>query len=234
MIRGLIFDLDGTLLDSIADIGGAMNDTLASRGFPVHEMSAYLQMVGEGVETLALRALPKDSHVDVVELVAAYRDRYSERMEANTRPYDGIPAMLDALTARGLPMAVLSNKREDFTIELVHRQLSKWRFVEVRGERRGVPRKPDPSAALELARALGITPKDCAFVGDTPIDVKTALAAGMQPVAVLWGFRGYDELHGAGARTLLTHPRELISSLRQTRRPRRRLADRASLTTVFR
>jgi phosphoglycolate phosphatase len=213
VIRGLIFDLDGTLLDSIADIGGAMNDALAARGFPAHEMSAYLQMVGEGVETLALRALPKDAHVDVTEFVAAYRVRYAERMEANTKPYDGIPAMLDALAARGLPMAVLSNKREDFTVELVRRQLSKWRFVEVRGERRGVPRKPDPTAALELARVLGVAPKDCAFVGDTPIDVQTAIAAGMQPVAVLWGFRGHDELHRAGARTLLTHPRDLISLL---------------------
>ena len=210
MIRGVIFDLDGTLLDSLHDIGGAMNDTLAGRGFPVHPMEAYLQMVGEGVETLALRALPKDSGVDVHEFVAGYRARYAERMESATRPYDGVPRMLDGLAARRVPMAVLSNKREEFTVELVKRQLKQWPFVEVRGERPGVPRKPDPHAALALAQALGVEPDECAFVGDTPIDVKTAIAAGMLPVAVLWGFRSREELTRAGAKHALARPEELL------------------------
>jgi phosphoglycolate phosphatase len=213
VIRGVIFDLDGTLLDSLNDIGGAMNDTLTARGFPVHPIDAYLRMVGEGVDMLALRALPKDANVDLAQFIEAYRARYAERMERHTKPYDGVPALLDALTARGVKMAVLSNKREDFTVELVRRQLPHWPFVEVRGERSGVPRKPDPQAALALATALGLTPADCAFVGDTPIDVKTAVNAGMLPVGVLWGFRTRDELAAAGARHTLTNPGELLALL---------------------
>jgi phosphoglycolate phosphatase len=213
VIRGVIFDLDGTLLDSLNDIGGAMNDALTARGFPVHPIDAYLRMVGEGVDMLARRALPKDANVDLAQFIEAYRARYAERMERHTRPYDGIPALLDALTARGVKMAVLSNKREDFTVELVRRQLPRWPFVEVRGERSGVPRKPDPQAALALATSLGLTPADCAFVGDTPIDVKTAVNAGMLPVGVLWGFRTRDELAAAGARHTLNNPGELLALL---------------------
>jgi phosphoglycolate phosphatase len=209
VIRAVIFDLDGTLLDSLADIGGAMNDALAARGWPTRPISAYVDLVGEGVEVLARRAAP--SGEDVQSLVDAYRARYAERLELHTRPYAGVPQMLDALHARGVPMAVLSNKRDDFTVDLVKRQLGRWPFAQVRGERAGVPRKPDPSAALELARALGQSPQQTAFVGDTPIDVKTAIAAGMLPVAVLWGFRGREELLGAGARHALERPEELLA-----------------------
>jgi phosphoglycolate phosphatase len=213
VIRGVIFDLDGTLLDSLGDIGGAMNEALEERGFPTHPLDAYLQMVGEGVEQLARRALPNDADVDLAAFIAAYRSRYAARMERHTRPYDGIPAMLDALTARGVKLAVLSNKREEFTVELVRRQLARWAFVEVRGERSGVPRKPDPHAALGLAQTLGLKPAECAFVGDTPIDVKTALNAGMLPVAVLWGFRTRAELAEAGAKHTLERPHELLALL---------------------
>jgi phosphoglycolate phosphatase len=210
VIRGVIFDLDGTLLDSIGDIGGAMNATLAAHGFPTHSIDAYLRKVGDGIEMLAKRALPINAPVDLREFIDDYRQRYAERMEHETRPYDGVPAMLDALAERNVPMAVLSNKREDFTVELVKRQLPKWSFVEVRGERTGVPRKPDPQAALALAQVLGLEADECAFVGDTPIDVKTAVAAGMVPVAVLWGFRTKEELTMAGAKHTLAKPGELL------------------------
>ncbi len=210
-IRGVIFDLDGTLLDSLADIGGAMNDALAARGWPTHPIAAYLRMVGDGIEMLARRAAPGGE--DVTALVDQYRARYQERMEQETKPYEGIAAMLDGLHGRGVAMAVLSNKRDDFTVELVKRQLPKWPFVEVRGERHGVPRKPDPAAALDLARALKLKPEEIAFVGDTPIDVKTALAAGMLPVAVEWGFRTRDELTAAGARHVVSRPEQLLGLL---------------------
>ncbi len=211
-IRGVIFDLDGTLLDSIGDIGGAMNDALAARGWPTHPLSAYLRFVGEGVEMLARRAAPPGTD-DIGKLVDEYRALYAARMERETKPYPGIADMLDALQVRGLDLAVLSNKRDDFTVELVRRQLSKWRFSDVRGERREVPRKPDPTAALQLAAVMKLKPEEIAFVGDTPIDVKTALAAGMLPVAVLWGFRTREELHAAGARHILERPDELLALL---------------------
>jgi phosphoglycolate phosphatase len=210
VIRGVIFDLDGTLLDSLADIGTAMNDALARHGLPPHPLSAYLQLVGEGIENLARRAAG-EAAVDVAALVATYRAAYAVRLEQKTRPYAGIPELLDALAHRGLSLAVLSNKREDFTVELVKRQLNRWRFAAVRGERQGVPRKPDPKAALELAAELGLAPVEIAFVGDTAVDMKTAVAAGMLPVGVLWGFRGREELKGAGARHLFTAPAEVLS-----------------------
>ena len=211
MIRGLIFDLDGTLLDSLADIGGAMNDALTARGWPSHPIDAYLRMVGDGIEVLAKRAAPAGE--DVATLVEQYRARYRERMEHETKPYAGVPELLDALASRGVPMAVLSNKRDDFTVELVKRQLGRWPFVAVRGERQGVARKPDPVAALELAAELKLQPAEIGFVGDTPIDVKTAIAAGMTPVAVLWGFRTREELVAAGAGNLLSRPAELMGLL---------------------
>jgi phosphoglycolate phosphatase len=210
-VRGLIFDLDGTLLDSLGDIGGAMNEALAARGWPSHPITDYLRMVGEGIEMLARRAAPKGE--DITGLVDQYRARYRARMEHETRPYEGVADLLDALAERKVPMAVLSNKKDDFTVELVKRQLARWPFVAVRGEREGVPRKPDPGAALELAAELRLRPSEIAFVGDTPIDVKTALAAGMLPVAVLWGFRTRAELSAAGARHLLTRPGELMALL---------------------
>lgn len=208
--HAVIFDLDGTLADSLGDIGGAMNEALVARGLPSHGLEAYRQFVGEGVEVLAHRAAPGLGPAGLPLLVEEYRARYAARIDAQTRPYEGVPAMLDGLVAAGLPLAVLSNKRDDFTLELVRRLFGRWPFVEVRGERVGVPRKPDPTAALELARALGVPPADCAFVGDTAIDIRTAVAAEMIPIGVLWGFRGADELHQAGARRLLSHPRELL------------------------
>jgi phosphoglycolate phosphatase len=213
VISAVIFDLDGTLLDSLHDIAEAMNQTLAARGWPTHPHSAYLRMVGDGIETLARRAAPQEKNLG--ELVDQYRARYAQSMEQSTRPYDGVAAMLDGLCGDGLQLAVLSNKREDFTVALVKRQLPKWRFVEVRGEREGIPRKPDPLAALEIAHALGRSPSQIAFVGDTPIDMKTALAAKMFPVAVTWGFRTRDELNDAGARVAIDHPRELLAVLQR-------------------
>jgi phosphoglycolate phosphatase len=210
-IRAVIFDLDGTLLDSIADIGGAMNDTLSARGWPTHPIDRYFHLVGDGVEILARRAVPEGKYVP--ELVDEYRANYSARIELHTRPYEGIPELLDALHAKGVKLAVLSNKRHDFTVELVKRQLKQWPFTAVAGERAGIPRKPHPAPALELARVLEVEPKDIAFVGDTPIDVQTAVAAGMLPVAVLWGFRPKAELTEAGAHHTLSHPRELLGLL---------------------
>ena len=209
----VIFDLDGTLADSLADIGGAMNETLADHGHPVHPLDAYRQFVGEGVEMLARRALPTPLQSDVTAFVAAYRARYQQRIAKETRPYAGVPEALDALVKAGLKLAVLSNKRHDFTVQLVQTLFSRWPFLDVRGEQHNVPRKPDPQAALDIARGLGVAPSRCAFVGDTAIDMKTARAAGMHAVGVTWGFRPALELTEAGAARVLLHPSELVQAL---------------------
>jgi phosphoglycolate phosphatase len=211
----VIFDLDGTLADSLADIGGAMNETLAAHGFPTHALDAYRGFVGEGVELLAQRALPAAERHRAAEFVAIFRGRYQRRIAQDTRPYPGVPELLDALIAQGLKLAVLSNKRDDFTNQLVQKLFSRWPFAEVRGERQGVPRKPHPQAALEIATVLACDPARCVFVGDTAVDVQTARAAGMHAVGVTWGFRPALELSQAGAHAVLEHPAELLALLQR-------------------
>ena len=225
-IDALIFDLDGTLADSIADIGEAMNAVLAEVKLPPHSMEAYKQFVGEGAENLARRAVRASLGLDwklandeglprpLPELVEAYRVEYGKLEHVNSTPYPGIDAMLDGVVASGRKMAVLSNKRDDFTKHLVTHAFGKWPFVDVRGERDGVARKPDPIAALELALELNVLPERIGFVGDTPIDMGTARAAGMIGLGVLWGFRTRAELTEAGARFLLERPLDLLPLLR--------------------
>lgn len=209
--QAVIFDLDGTLADSLRDLGEAMNLALADFQLPGHPIDAYRAFVGEGVDVMVRRAATTNRDVPWDKLVDRYRERYAELDHRYTAPYPGIPKLLDGLTAAGIKLAVLSNKRDDFTRQLVAKQFSRWEFVDVRGERDGVPRKPDPTAAFELALVLNVLPANIAFVGDTAVDVNTARNAGMRSVGCLWGFRGKAELVHAGARDLLSRPAELLS-----------------------
>ncbi len=211
-----IFDLDGTLADSLADIGLSMNEVLAGRGLPPHPVERYKDFVGEGAENLIRRAVTAAGGApdDMPTLLEAYRERYAALEHDNSKPYPGVEAMLNAIVSSGRPMAVLSNKRDDFTKHLVAQAFGGFPFVDVRGERDGVPRKPDPTAAFELALALNVLPARIGFVGDTKIDAQTATRAGMISVGVLWGFRGRDELTQAGAKLLLERPEDLLAHLR--------------------
>lgn len=210
--QAVIFDLDGTLADSVRDLGDAMNLALADFGLPSHPIEAYKRFVGEGVDVMVKRAAAPEARPDVLKAIAdTYRKHYGIIDHRHTDPYPGIPELLDGLTAAGLKLAVLSNKRDDFTRALVAQKFSRWRFTDVRGEREGVPRKPDPTAAFELALSLNVLPANIAFVGDTPVDIHTAKNAGMQGIGCLWGFRDRDELVAAGAKTLLTTPTDLLA-----------------------
>ncbi len=191
---GVIFDLDGTLADSLADIASAMNRTLAAQGFPVHPVSAYRTFVGEGVRKLVERALPPGAEAMREAFVAAYQADYAEHLLDETRLFPGIARVLDALQSARVPVAVLSNKPDGPTRQLVDALCSQWEFRAVFGERPGVPRKPDPASALALADALAAPPESVAFVGDTGVDILTARAASMRPVGVLWGFRPQEVL----------------------------------------
>jgi phosphoglycolate phosphatase len=210
--QAVIFDLDGTLADSLRDLGEAMNRALSDARLPTHSLEAYRHFVGEGVDVMVARAAAPEARPEVLKgIIDGYRRHYGLIDHSHTQPYEGIPALLDALTAARVPMAVLSNKRDDFTKLLVHQRFSRWRFVEVRGEREGVPRKPDPTAAFEVALALNVLPANICFVGDTAVDMKTAVNAGMQRVGCLWGFRDRDELLGAGAQRVIASPLELLT-----------------------
>jgi phosphoglycolate phosphatase len=212
-LRGVIFDLDGTLLDTLGDIAAACNAALRRHGHPTHPPSAYKYFVGEGVTHLIETALPPDAlqpeHVRAV--MGDYTESYRARGDADTWPYAGVPELLDALAVRGLPAAVLSNKPGEFTERCVRERLAAWRFVYVAGAGSDVPRKPDPAGALRAAAAMGLAPEEIAFVGDTAVDMHTAVAAGMFPAGALWGFRDAAELLAAGARVLLPAPAELLT-----------------------
>ncbi len=210
--RGVIFDLDGTLIDSIEDIAASVNAALVEFGFPTHTTAAYVAMMGEGASMLVSRALPAGNEARVVEVLERYRTHYARRLTQATRPYPGIPELLRALQSRGVRLGVLSNKRDDFTRAIVAALFPSVPWVAVFGERAGVPKKPDPTAALEVASLMKLLPGEIAFVGDTRYDVHTALAAGMQPVAVSWGLCGADDLRALGARRVITTPLALLES----------------------
>lgn len=210
-----IFDLDGTLLDSLGDLADSMNAVLRGSGLPEHPRAAYKRFVGEGVQVLAQRALPPGQRDDetVARTVAAMLEEYQHRWDATSAPYPGVPELLDALTARGLQLAMLSNKPEAFTRRIAERFFGRWPFAAVRGARPDVPKKPDPTAARAIATQLDVAPDQILFVGDTAIDMRTATAARMFPVGVLWGFRGVEELRGAGARALIAEPAALLTDV---------------------
>jgi len=213
--RATIFDLDGTLLDTLDDIANAANRVLAARGFPTHPNPHYRTFIGEGVVKLMLRALP-EAHRDEATAqtcAGAYVQEYERTWKAQTKPYAGVPEMLDALVVRGLKLAVLSNKPDHFTQRCVGELLAEWDFDVVLGASDKYPRKPNPASAIETARRLGVPPAECLYVGDSGIDMQTACAAHMCPVGALWGFRGKEELLKDGAQHLINKPSEVLDLL---------------------
>ncbi len=211
--KAVIFDLDGTLLDTLEDIALSVNEVLKAEGFSEHPLDAYRFFVGDGMDKLVQRAFPEGSlegkalagKVETVK--AVYRRRWAE----NTRPYPGVPEMLTILEKRGIPKAIFSNKPQEFTQITVETLLPHWAFEAVYGIGPDIPRKPDPHGALLIAGMFGVNPNQIVYLGDTSTDMKTALAAKMHPVGALWGFRSGDELQAAGAGLLLPDPRDLIS-----------------------
>ena len=210
--KAVLFDLDGTLLDTLEDLADSMNAALSSLGLPPHPMADYRIFVGDGVEQLGRRVLPKDRPDEQLarRVVAAMLQEYGRRWDRKTRPYEGIPQLLDALSKRGIALAILSNKPEDFVQMLVSKFLPAGAFAAVRGQRAGSSRKPDPAQALDISQALGAAPAEFVFLGDTNTDMRTAASAGMHPVGALWGFRSARELSESGARDLISRPEELL------------------------
>jgi len=213
--RAVLFDLDGTLLDTLADIADAANAVLARRGLPAHGYQRFRYLVGDGVRVLFERALPPEarSEASVAECVADFKAEYDRTWNRTSRPYDGIEALLDELTRRGLLLAVLSNKPDDFTKRCVAEYFARWNWAAVIGQRPDLPRKPDPVGALKIAADLRLAPADVLYVGDTSTDMRTALAAGMFPAGCLWGFRTEAELRESGAQAIVARPDELLALL---------------------
>ncbi len=214
-LDAVIFDLDGTLLDTLDDLADAMNHVLSEHRLPTHPTPAYRFFVGDGIEMLVRRALPFEvaDPKELARFVARMKGEYAARWTRRTRLYPGIPEMLRAFAAAGLRLAVLSNKPHDAVLEVVRFFLPGIGFDALLGATPVRPKKPDPAAALEIATGLGIPPARIAFMGDSAMDMQTAAAAGMFAIGVLWGFRPAEELIGAGARLLVRTPGDLLPLL---------------------
>lgn len=210
--KAIIFDLDGTLLDTLEDLADAGNRVLAAAGLPVHPMDSYRYFVGEGLQVLIERIVPPElrGSSQLAALAEAFREDYGRNWAVRSRVYDGVPPLLTALQAEGLAMNVLSNKPDDFTRLCVSTFLRDWSFREVLGHRLEMGRKPDPAGALYIAEKLGIQPAAILYLGDTATDMKTAVAAGMRPVGALWGFRTAEELLANGAAELAGQPLDVL------------------------
>ncbi|HZZ45059.1 MAG TPA: HAD family hydrolase [Tepidisphaeraceae bacterium] len=213
--KAILFDLDGTLLDSLADIADSCNAALSHHSFPTHPTESYKFFVGDGVATLLERTLPTSHNnlATIAEVSLTYRSEYQKRWNQKTRPYPGVAELLDTLIERRFKLAVLSNKPDDFTRQCVTNLLADWRFDIVMGSVPTLPHKPHPAGALQLARTLNLPPADFVYLGDTSTDMQTAVGAKMLPVGVLWGFRPEAELLAYGAKHLLKHPLDLLPLL---------------------
>jgi phosphoglycolate phosphatase len=213
--KAVIFDIDGTLLDTLLDIANSANTVLARSGFPQHKPQDYKYYVGDGIQVLAQRILPTDrrDETTINKIAAEIDSEYSQHWADNSHPYPGIPELLQSLTDRGIKIAALSNKPDRSARLTVSRLLPDWHFEFVLGVSPSIPKKPDPQGALGIAQSLKIKPDDFVYLGDTDTDMKTAGSAGMYAVGALWGFRTAEELLASGARLLLHSPLELLKIL---------------------
>ena len=214
--KAVIFDLDGTLVDSLADLSDSVNLMLESYGFPTHEMEKYRYFVGNGSKKLMERTLPRDKAASaqfVEEALVKYKAIYKDRLLEKTRPYNGVLELLAELKSRGIPLAVCTNKHNDAALTIVKILFAPGTFEEVLGDRPGFPKKPNPATPLEIASHLGVKPDEVAYLGDTSVDMETAVHAGFLPVGVLWGFRPEEELVKSGAKILLKAPLELLEKV---------------------
>jgi len=215
-IGAVIFDLDGTLADTIGDLATAVNAVLAAHNFPLHPFSAYKTMVGNGFSSLLKRALPggaaeDDRFFDTLLIEAS--STYARELLNTTKPYPGIAELLSALQERSVLCAVLSNKPDKMTRHMVSSLFPEVSFLAVMGDKVSRPKKPDPSSALAIAALAGIPPSRFAFVGDSGVDMETGKAGGMLPLGASWGYRSIAELGDHGAAGILEKPSDLLNYL---------------------
>jgi phosphoglycolate phosphatase len=213
--KAVCFDLDGTLLDSLADLANCTNKILLKRGFPEHPEDAYRYFVGDGAKMLMTRVLPEEVRNEslIEECRQDFETAYRECWDEQTVPYENIPELLNALYRRKLKLTVLSNKPHEFTLLAVNNLLPSWDFEMILGQREGVPRKPDPAGMLEICEKLKIPSSSFMYLGDTATDMKTSVAAGCFSVGVLWGFRSEEELRDNGAKAIVKDPLDVLDLL---------------------
>ena len=215
MIKAVIFDLDGTLLDTLEDLANACNYALKTSGFKVHNVKDYTRFVGNGRYKLIERIVPDEYKKDkkVIDKVLGLFDEYYEKhMIDMTKPYNGIMEMIEDLKEKKIKIAVVSNKPHEFAVDVVRRSFGEA-FEITYGQRPNHPTKPDPKTVYEVIELLNVEKNECIYVGDSDVDVNTAKNAGVKSVGVSWGFRGEGELREAGADYIIKKPNELIELL---------------------
>ncbi len=212
----IIFDLDGTLIDSLHDIADAMNRALVANGFSPHPYDAYRLFIGRGMKNLVKDALPKSAQTElqISQLYEALVVEYNKNLLEKTVLYEGIPNLLDHLETVNISKSILSNKSDLFTQKIGEKLLGKWSFQYIIGTSEGGLRKPDPTEALNICTKLQVQPDSVLFVGDSSIDMHTAKNAGMTAIGVTWGFRSRNELLEHGADYTIDKPMDLLNFLK--------------------
>jgi phosphoglycolate phosphatase len=215
--QGLIFDLDGTLVDSLPGIANSLNRALDGLHLPVHSLQAVRGFIGNGARMLVSRAAPSGADESVLErLEQAFKTDYDLTWPQGTAAYPGVVGVLVELHRRGFPLAVLSNKPHAFTTAMVSAMFPEVSFAAVLGQRPGIPHKPDPAGAVEIATMLDLPPQACTVIGDSTMDVETARRAGMRAVAVSWGYHDRDALCAALPFVMIDSAGELLGLLDRT------------------
>lgn len=211
--KGVIFDLDGTLVDTLEDIADAANQTLKKHQYTPHGIESYRYFVGDGLQKLIERIIPaKDRQKEtIVSMMESFKVFYQRCWCRKSQPYEGIVAMVGGLLKEEIKLGVLSNKPHSFTQLLVAKFFSENQFVSVQGQIENLPKKPDPAGAFIIADKMALNPGQIVFVGDTSIDMRTGRNAGMKTIGVEWGFRNHLELEEAGAELVVQKPHEITN-----------------------
>jgi phosphoglycolate phosphatase len=214
-IKAIIFDLDGTLLDTVEDIADATNRMLAGHKFPVHKLSDYIEWVGDGALKLIERALPgKFDDTFMHELLQEYIKIYTQICTSKTSLFKGIGQLLNFLTEQKIPFSILTNKSHPLTLKVAGHYLSAWKFAFIQGLEPDYPKKPHPGRIFEIAEKLHLKPSEIAFIGDSDTDMKTGVAAGTINIGVTWGYDTGDVLLEKGADYIVSGADELINLLK--------------------
>ena len=235
MIKTVLFDLDGTLLNTIDDLADAGNWVCAQNGWPTFTVAQFKLMVGNGIPKLVERFSPADARTpaQLAATLAQFTARYDAHKEDKTAPYPGIPALLDALKAEGIQCAVFSNKADALCGGIIAHYFGTGRFAAVRGNRPGVPTKPDPTGLYALMTELGADPSATLFVGDSDVDILTGHNAHLPAMGALWGFRGRAELTAAGADALAEVPEDILRYVQEQNKYTGRSADLPVFLRIF-
>jgi len=211
-IKAVLFDLDGTLLNSLDDLADSANEALRQMGYPTHATEKYNYFVGGGVVNLMKSALAEEQYTEkeLTKAVQLKKAHYTNNWANKSTLYKGVPLLLDAIEKSPLKMGVLSNKPQEFTAQIIGKLFKNWHFDHVSGAKEGIPIKPAPDAALAICKEWGFHPSEIAYIGDTRTDMETAVNTGMLAIGVTWGFRPESELLEFGAEHICHSPDEIL------------------------